>query len=398
MNILYFGRMCDFELYDKTKKNPYDVAQLSYEQSFIEEACKKNNIEILSIYQIRNFPKEKIFFRRKKANIQNAKIKYIPFINIPFFKEICFFIYTCFAILFWNIKNRNEKERIIYANIHYPPVSLGIVLMGKILKLKKIITFTDLPLFTYSRERIKKMPVYKRCVIRPYLNLVNFLQHSYDFYVLFSEPMKEIVNKNNKPYIIMEGIYNKNNIILEKEKKYNAIAYAGTLNKELGIQKILDVFESLKDESIELWIIGKGDMEETIKKTAEKDKRIKFLGFLPKSEVFKYLKEAKLLINLRNPEDKYTKYSFPSKTFEYMVSGTPFFTTKLEGIPSEYYNYLYCIDSYETNRIAEKIKKILEKDESELEEFGLQARKFILKNKNAEKQVKKIFDFLQDKI
>ena len=61
------------------------------------------------------------------------------------------------------------------------------------------------------------------------------------------------------------------------------------------------------------------------------------------------MKEAKLLINLRNPEDKYTKYSFPSKTFEYMVSGTPFFTTKLEGIPSEYYNYLYCIDSYETN-------------------------------------------------
>ena len=396
MNILYFGKIVDEQLHNENeekRKNPYNTAQYSYEKAFCDEMCKKSKMEIASIYQLNNFPKAQLIFGRKKQKFQNTQMKYIHFINIPFFKEICYFFSTCLKVIKWGIKNRKQNNKYIYANTHYAPVSLGIVLMGKLLKIKKVITFTDLSLFTYSEERIKKMPLYKKIVIRPYVKLVNKLQQSYDLYVLFSKQMNDIVNPRKKPYLVMEGIYNSDNLNLDKVKKENAIAHAGTLNKEVGIDKILDVFSKIEDDNLELWLIGKGDMDETIKKATKKDKRIKFLGFLPNTQVFEHLKRAKLLINLRNPEDIYTRYSFPSKTFEYMVSGTPFFTTKLAGIPKEYYKYLYTIDSYNTDDIKNKILEILNEEDKNLENFGLQAKEFILKNKNAEKQVDKIFDF-----
>lgn len=63
------------------------------------------------------------------------------------------------------------------------------------------------------------MPLYKRIVIRPYVKLVNKLQQSYDLYVLFSKPMNNIVNPKNKPYVVMEGIYNPDNLDLNKVEK-----------------------------------------------------------------------------------------------------------------------------------------------------------------------------------
>ena len=398
MNILYFGKIVDEQLHsedEKKRKNPYNTAQYSYEKAFCDEMSKNNKINIISIYQVENFPKAPLFFGRKKKSFQNTQIKYIHFLNIPFLKEIGYFLSTCFKVLTWGVKNRNLQNKYIFANTHYAPVSLGIVLMGRLLKIKKVITFTDLSLFTYSEERIKKMPIYKKIVIKPYVRLVNKLQQSYDLYVLFSKQMNDIVNPNKKPYLVMEGIYNPDKLDLSEVKKENAIAHAGTLNKEVGIDKILEVFSKIEDKDLELWLIGKGDMDEAIREAAKKNEKIKFLGFLPKTQVFEYLKRARLLINLRNPQDEFTKYSFPSKTFEYMVSGTPFFTTKLDGIPKEYYNYLYSVDTYNTNDLKREIEKILSKSNEELEEFGKEARKFILKNKNAKEQVKLVLNFLQ---
>lgn len=63
-----------------------------------------------------------------------------------------FYIYLCKDNKMGN-KNRKQCDKCIYSNTHYAPVSLGIVLIGSLLKIKKIVTFTDLSLFTYSEEK-----------------------------------------------------------------------------------------------------------------------------------------------------------------------------------------------------------------------------------------------------
>lgn len=397
MKVLYFGAVCDENIFSELekKKQPYFVAQYMYEKALVDELenYDKLQLDVVSIYQTDYYPKDKLIINK---NSVNNTYSYLTYVNLPFFREVSFFIHTCVKILKWNYKLHSKTESIIFASNHYPPVSMAIVLLGFLLKISRVVTFTDLSIFTYSKKRISQMKLYKRMIIKPYLFLVNKLQKSYDGYVLFSSYMKEVVNKSNHPYCVVEGIFNSDSLDYSEYEKASGkiLAHAGTLNKEVGIDKILDIFKEINDSDTSLWFIGDGDMSETIRDEALKDPRIKHFGFIPKSDVFTLLQKATLLINLRNPNDEYTKYSFPSKMFEYMASGTPVFTTKIQGIPNEYYDYLYSTDSFETEEIATKIMKILRKDDEELQTLGQQAKKFIYQNKSAQFQVEKIVKLL----
>lgn len=398
MKILYFGKICEEDLFNEKEKKgqPFFVAQYMFEKALYGELEKNKDldIEVISIYQTEYFPNDRFLFNRK--SIKKNKFSYLKFINLPYLRELSYFISSCFYIVGWFIKNRKESNKCIYSSCHFPPVSLAIIILGKMLSIKKVVTFTDLSLFTYSKEKIKNMKIYKRILMKPYVSLVNKLQKGYDAYILFSKQMNQIVNLKKNPFLVIEGIYNSDHLNFnERTSKTNSIAHAGTLNREVGIEKILDVFNLIENQDLELWLIGKGDMTEEIIRRSRYDKRIKYLGFMSRDQVFEQLKKANLLINLRNPNDIYTKYSFPSKMFEYMASATPVLTTKIEGIPDEYYSYLYTVDSYNDEDIKNRVTEIFNVEKQERRKLGLLARKYVLDVKNSKEQATKILKFIK---
>lgn len=89
--------------------------------------------------------------------------------------------------------------------------------------------------------------------------------------------------------------------------------------------------------------------------------------------------KAALLVNPRPIKPEYTKYSFPSKNMEYMVSGTPLMTTKLPGIPKEYYPYIYLLEDESPEGIARRLNEILNISMIERNEKAKEARKFVIK-------------------
>ena len=100
------------------------------------------------------------------------------------------------------------------------------------------------------------------------------------------------------------------------------------------------------------------------------------------------------MINPRKPYLSVTRFSFPSKTMEYLSSGTPMIGYKLEGIPSEYYPYYYTVEDLTSDGLAEVITNVLTKPSEELEAKAKKAFDFIASNKTAEIQAAKIIDFL----
>ena len=119
IDILYFGNFCDEKLHlkdEKENKSPYRMAQYNYEKAFLDEMCKLNNVNIISLYQQSNFPKKELFFSRAKFRKDNIKIDYVPYINLPFIKETMFFIDTCIKIINWNkkVKRRVNAFLLIY--------------------------------------------------------------------------------------------------------------------------------------------------------------------------------------------------------------------------------------------------------------------------------------------
>ena len=100
--------------------------------------------------------------------------------------------------------------------------------------------------------------------------------------VLFlTEHMNKLINSSNKPYIVVEGFVNKNDIIVSKKEckhKKKIVMYAGTLHKKFGICNLVKAFLKIKCTDAELWIYGNGDFSEELKEIAKMHSRIKYKG------------------------------------------------------------------------------------------------------------------------
>lgn len=217
-----------------------------------------------------------------------------------------------------------------------------------------------------------------------------------DAYILLTQQMREVVAKK-KPWIVIEGFTDINlltNDYKSRTSKKKNIVYLGALNGKSGILKLVQAIQKINREDIELHVYGKGEYVESIKKFALEDSRIKYCGVTSLESVMEIEQRAYLLINPRPSNQNFNKYSFPSKTLEYMSSGTPVITTKLAGIPTEYNEYLYFFNDYNAESMAVELTDIIDKDEIELIDIGSKARSYVLTYKNNVVQAKKIIDFI----
>ena len=62
--------------------------------------------------------------------------------------------------------------------------------------------------------------------------------------------------------------------------------------------------------------------------------------------------------------------AYMAKTLEYMVSGTPVLSSRLDGIPKEYENYIFYFDENSAENLGVHIRKILDYSPEELAEKG----------------------------
>jgi len=139
-----------------------------------------------------------------------------------------------------------------------------------------------------------------------------------------------------------------------------------------------------------LHLYGDGEYEETLKKICNSNQSIRFFGIKENTYIIEQEIKASVLVNPRPSFDEFTKYSFPSKIMEYMASGTPLLTTKLAGIPVEYFDYLYLLLDESIEGFKKEIVNLYNKTNQELNLTGLKAKEYVLKEKNNIIQAKNI--------
>lgn len=253
-----------------------------------------------------------------------------------------------------------------------------ILLLTHIFRCKKITIACDIPWMTITQVKTDKLSFKQKTTI--YLS--KKLSSIFDAYIFLTEPMNNILNPHKKPYIVIEGFcdiamnYKSNN--LEEKYDKNIIVYAGGLNIKYGIDKLIEAVNNLQSNQVELWLFGKGDMVQKIKS----DDKIKYWGVCSNNEIINTEIKATLLINPRPTKDEYTIYSFPSKTLEYMSSGTYTITTRLSGIPKEYYDYCGIIEEDTSDSIKKAIETALSLGKNTLHNRGMKAKEFVMCNKN----------------
>lgn len=203
----------------------------------------------------------------------------------------------------------------------------------------------------------------------------------------------------DKPYIVVEGGVDEDDISdYEKEntkKLQHNILFCGALNEYNGILPLIQAMDYLKDIDVSLDIYGSGYLESDVKKAAENNDRIRYWGRVSNDIVIQKQREAWLLINPRIIDNLISKVTFPSKTFEYMLSGTPVLSTRLNGYGPEYQNYMFWLEDTKPKTISDEIKHLYRYTSDEMYFFGNNAREMILASKTWEIQSKKIAEFLE---
>lgn len=219
-----------------------------------------------------------------------------------------------------------------------------------------------------------------------------------DKYVFLSEHMREFFEAQNGTYIVMEGIYNdkRESSITQIKTQYRDIVYTGNLAERYGILNLAKAFSRLAEKDLRLIICGIGGAYEELLRMSENDNRIILKGQLPHSEILNIQRNATLLVNPRTSDGEFTKFSFPSKTMEYLASGTPTLLYKLDGIPNEYYNYCFALGKWNgIDDLTQKIRAIINMPSEELKKIGMAARQFVLEKKNPIYQCSRMIEFLK---
>lgn len=216
-----------------------------------------------------------------------------------------------------------------------------------------------------------------------------------DSYVLLSSDMINFLPNEDKKWEVIEGIYNTTNTIIKSnETDEIIILYTGGISKRYGVFDLIEAFIRIPYDNYRLILCGNCNNKDLLDDYLYKDKRISYLGLIDKSEVACLQSKATVLVNPRHSGDEFTKYSFPSKTMEYMASGTPTIMCKLHSLPSEYFDYLFLFEDESIEGYKNKLIEVCSMKKSFLYEFGERASNFIKSKKSEIIQAQKIVNLL----
>lgn len=361
-------------------------ADQKYHSLLIKGFAESNvNVCCLSGLPISRQVKKQLFVNEPDEFEGSISYHYYKSLNIPILRQIMVFFGGFLNVLF-----SGKENSYLICDFQNLANAYGTLLAAKLRRIPTIVIVMDLPDFLSGKKIVQKM----------YEGTFKLA----DSFIFLTEQMNDVVNKKNKPYIVIEGIADSSATLSDKADLLKSktgkdiVVYAGSLAKIYGIENLVDGFLNANLLEAQLWIYGDGDYLKELEKICQNHDNIIYKGVHPNEEVFEVEKKASLLVNPRPTSPKYTRYSFPSKTIEYMASGTPLLTTRLPGIPEEYYEFFYTIDGDTAEDVSKALKKVFSYSAQDRTNKGLSARDFVLSQKSNLVQSKKIIGFIEKRV
>ncbi|GHZ93420.1 hypothetical protein VCSRO177_2250 [Vibrio cholerae] len=340
------------------------------------------SLRFISSYPISDYPiGKKRYFKYQKEVIElSNKVyvnRYIPFVNTPILKVITRFISALFFLV--SEFKCSKPDYLCVYSVHIPYMLAGLII-SKIFKTKTLAVWTDPPALKHPSDgQIKRR-------LRAFeLIISKKLMASFDKLIVISKYLAEDF-ANGKPYLVVDSIFDSEldslcNFTQEK-KRYDRGApklfvYSGTISKKYGLDIMLDAFSCVSDACLHIY--GSGCDTEYLKKKIEKVHNIEYKGLLDINEIRKVQSNSDFLLNVRNQSDEFTKYSFPSKITEYLLSRRPVLSSVLPGISDEYYQFLIPLEAYDTSLLKERIMECISSDNETLNSRSQMGYDFIIK-------------------
>jgi glycosyltransferase involved in cell wall biosynthesis len=399
INILYISTSCSKEKYKeifKIRKVKAIEPQQKFNNLLIEGIANGDNVKVTALSSLPvsySTCDIKRFEYEKEVITNSLTYEYIPFRNGKYTRLLDCYRNTQKYVHKWLDENKGTKCYILVDALSVFMI-MGCFKYAKKYSVPVVGIVTDLPELATEMKN-KQLPFLKKKLLQ-IIELINTKTLSkYNAFITLTESLNEYINRNGRPYVVVEGSVDSNlNYVPQKANSKRTVVYAGGVYAKYGLENLVNAFTEI-NTNCELHIYGDGTYVEKINEISKEHKNIIYKGMVSLEDVVRVEQEATLLINPRPSNEEFSKYSFPSKTLEYMVSGTPLLTTRLPGIPEEYFNYTYTIEKETKGGLVDALVKVLGESDENLEKKGRDAFEYVKNNKTNIKQGKIIVDFLK---
>lgn len=386
--VIVLGLMYSDSILEEAKYNSMAGIQMAphiFQQNLLKgfESRSDIDLKVITVPPIGSYP-----IHYKKAVIHDDKWKrgyqQLGYINVPVVKH---------AIQKQKIINLIEKEvddnkdQYILIYTVYPPFVKAAATLKK--------KYPGLHICLLQTDPIPgKDGIYTKNTahnIRKGEKIISLMK-SFDSFVVLTKYLAEAMETGSKPYTLVDCIINNDSLqetVVEAQHiAGNRFLYTGSTRSTNGIITLVDAFKYLPEA--ELWICGSGDSDEYIRERENSSSNIKFFGSIDHSRIAEVQAQCDFMINPRTPTGGFTKYSFPSKTAEYMMTGKPTVMYKLEGLSEDYDSILNYVYSEDPKGLADELRELMVSDRKQLLEKATKAKDYVMSQKSPEAQASRI--------
>lgn len=397
MNLIYIGYLYPDTLLQELVdlKSYIDFPAHNFQTALLKGLDKRfSQTKVISGAPVSAFPKIKKWHFRKQTFSHRGdgttEDVYVGLLNFPLIALLSRFLRVRSEI---RKSIRRDEDNIILSYGLHTPFLLAVLSMRKHVG-KTCIIVPDLPQFMTGKSN----PLYRfaKAVDR---RVINYCLKRMDSLVLLSPHMAEMLPIAGKPTVVVDGIYGgtPDNILTTPKEKHKTILYIGKAEERTGIYDLIEAFKQIEDPDYRLWIRMYGDKKEYLDNARERkkgDSRISLLPPMPRTELLQIERKATVLVNPIRPTQEFTRYFFPSKTMEYLASGTPTIMYRLDCLSEEYDKYIHFIPELTVQSLRDTIVNVCSQSCEERSDFGKAAEKFITEHRNPDVQAAKIADLI----
>ena len=270
------------------------------------------------------------------------------------------------------------------------------VTLGKKYGILTVGFLTDMPIFADECDGHRGI---KAIMYRTYNRSIERYMGKLDRYIVLTKAMQCVAD--GKPWMLLDCIVDETMLSglepLIHDDCLPHIVYAGKLHREFGLDLLGEAMTLVKCKCI-FDLYGDGNYIQELKKLATLQKNIRLHGVVPLKEVLRAELSSTVLVNPRTSKGEFTKYSFPSKTAEYMLAGKPVVMFKLPGISNEYASYVHFAKEETALALADEIDKILAMTECERKAIGDRAKEYVIRKKNNISRAESVIRFITAKV
>ncbi len=311
----------------------------------------------------------------------------LPMLNLPFVKQLCLGLGAARAVARFCRDHRGEQNVVLGYSLSSFVASFA-ARAARRAGPPLVYLYTDPP-YAQARHGALWSMAYRlnrrmtERVLAQCAGLVTVNAHAVDVYA------------PGKPFLVLEGGVEAGAPRMQAAVQPLTLLYSGGYSPHNGLENLIAGFRRTENPGYRLQLYGRGVLEDDLRRQQAADPRIQVMGFAAPEAMPALQAGAAALVNPRPTAHSITATTFPSKLMEYLLSGRPVLTTRINGITADYDPYFHYVDDESPEGWAAAIDGLLGGDAAALDERGAAGRAFVLLEKNWDAHGQRLVAFLQ---